>query len=95
MIQCTLILIGNANQLLSEKRHLGLLKSIDPNFIKYAKGEFLEAGKELFGSKFAKEIVGHVEADTAICKTSAIVKKGLRSTSSKGKSPSSSKSAFF
>ena len=96
MIQRTLVLIGNANQLLSEKRRLGLLKSIDPNLTKYAKGEFPEAGKELFGNKFAKEIVGHVEADTAICKASAIVNKGLRSTSSKGKSPSSSsKSDFF
>jgi hypothetical protein len=95
MIQCTLVLLGNANQLLSEKRRLGLLKSIDPNLTKYAKGEFPEAGKELFGSKFAKEIVGHVEVDTAICKASAIVNKGFRSTSSKGESPSSSKPDFF
>ncbi len=58
-------------------------------------GEFPEAGKALFGSKFAKEIVGHVEADTAICKASAIVNKGIRSTSSKGKSSSSSKPDFF
>ena len=92
MIQCTLVFLGNANQLLNEKRRLGLLKSIDPNLTKYAKGEFPEAGKDLFGSKFAKEIVGHIEADTAICKASAIVK---RSTSSKGKSPLSSKPDFF
>ena len=61
LIQRTLVLIGNANQLLSEKRRLGLFKSIDPNLTKYAKGEFPEAGKELFGSEFAKEIVGHVK----------------------------------
>ena len=73
MIQRTLVFLGNANHLLSKKRRLGLLKSIDPNLTKYAKGEFPEAGKDLFG----KEIVGHVEADTAICKPSAIVSKGL------------------
>ena len=61
MVQRTLVLIGNANQLLSEKSRLGLLKSIDPNLIKYANGEFPEAGKELFGSEFAKEIVDHVK----------------------------------
>ena len=95
MIQRTLVFLGNANQLLSEKRRLSLLKSIDPNLTKYAKGEFPEAGKDLFGSKFSKEIVGHVEVDTAICKASVIVNKGFRSTSSKGKSPLSSKSDFF
>ena len=95
MIRRTLVFLGNANQLLSEKRRLSLLKSIDPNLTKYAKGEFPEAGKDLFGSKLSKEIVGHVEADTAICKVSAIVNKGFRSTSSKGKSPSLSKSDFF
>ena len=88
MIQWTLVFLGNANHLLSEKRRLGLL---DPNLAKYAKGEFPEAGKDLFGSKFAKKIVGDVEADTAIC----IVNKGFISTSLKGKSPSSSKSDFF
>ena len=62
---------------------------------KYAKGEFPEAGKEVFGSKFAKEIVGDVEADTAICKASAIVNKGSRWTSSKEKSPSSLNPTFF
>lgn len=95
MIQQTLVFVGNANHLLNEKRRLGLLKSIDPNLTKYAKGEFPEAGKDLFGNKFAKEIVGHVEADTAICKASAIVNKGFRSSSSKGKNPSSSKPDFF
>ena len=94
VIQRTLVFLGNANHLLSEKRRLGLLKSIDPNLAKYAKGEFPEAGKDLFGNKFAKEIVGHVEADTAICKASAIVNKGLRSNPSKGKSPLSSKPDF-
>ena len=43
------LFLGNANHL-SEKRHLGLLKSIDPNLTKYAKGEFLEAGKDLLAA---------------------------------------------
>ena len=40
MIQHTLVFLGNANQLLGKKRRLGLLRSIDPNLTKYAKGEF-------------------------------------------------------
>ena len=93
-IQCTLVLLGNANHLLSEKRRLSMLKSIDPQLTKYAKGDFSDAGKHLFGNKFAKELVTHVEADTAICKASAIASKATRSPS-RGKSPASSRTECF
>ena len=53
-IQRTLVLLGNANHLLSEKRQLSMLKSIDLQLTKYAKGDFSDAGKHLFGNKFAK-----------------------------------------
>ena len=93
-IQRTLVFLGNTNHLLSEKRWLGVLSSIDSKLTKYAKGGFSEAGKHLFGSKFVNEIVTHVEADTAICKTSAIANKATR-PSSKGKGPMPSKLDFY
>ena len=80
-IQRTLVLLGNSNCLLSEKRHLGILKSVDPQLEKYAKGDFSDSGKHLFGNKFVKEIVSRVQADTAICKALAITKQGERPNS--------------
>ena len=49
-IQRTLVLLGNANHLLSKKRQLSMLESIDPHLTKYAKGDFSDAGKHLLAT---------------------------------------------
>ena len=75
MIQRTLVFLGSANNLLSEKKGSAILHSVDPKLARYAKGDFQNAGKCLFGQGFVKEVVSQVEADTAICKASALASK--------------------
>ena len=94
MIQRTLVLLGNANSLISERRRAHILHAVDPKLSKYAKGEFPKAGKSLFGQSFVKEVVSQVEADTAICKASALANKAQREVQ-KGKGPSPPKPTFF
>jgi len=77
MIQRTLVLLGSANNL-SERRRANILQTVDPKLEKYAKGEFPKAGKYLFGQSFVKEVVSQVEADTAVCKASALANKAQR-----------------
>ena len=74
-LQRALVLLGNANSLFCERRRARILESIDPNLSKYAKGDFPDAEKHLFGPKFQKEIVSQVEADTALAKAANIISK--------------------
>ena len=94
MIQRTLVFLGSANNLLSEKRRSSILHSVDPKLAKYAKGEFPSVGKCLIGQGFVKEVVSQVEADTAICKASALASKASRELQTK-KGPLPPKSIFF
>ena len=48
---------------------------MDPKLARYAEGDFLNAGKCLFGQGFMKEVVSQVEADTAIYKALALASK--------------------
>ena len=75
MIQRTLVFLGSANNLLSEKRRSAILHSVDPKLARYAKGDFPNAGKCLFGQGFMKEVVSQVEADTTIYKALALASK--------------------
>ena len=72
-IQRALVLLGNANHYISETRRTHILEAVDPKLTKYAKGDFSDSGKYLFGPSFQKEIVSQVEADTALSKAFAIV----------------------
>ena len=94
MIQRTLVFLGSANNLLSEKRRSAILHSVDPKLARYAKGDFPNAGKCLFGQGFVKEVVSQVEADTAIYKASALASKASRELQTR-KGPFPVKSTFF
>ena len=94
MIQRALVFLGNANNLINEKRRASILHSVDPKLTKYAKGDNSNTGKNLFGQSFMKEVVAQVEADTAICKASAIANKANRETQ-RNAGPGSSKQNFF
>ena len=74
-LQRALVFLGNANSLFCDRRRVRILEAIDPNLSKYAKGDFPDAGKHLFGSRFQKEIVSQVEADTALMKAAKIINK--------------------
>ena len=94
MIQRTLVFLGSANNLLSKKRRSAILHSVDPKLARYAKGDFQNAGKCLFGQGFVKKVVSQVEADTAICKALALASKASRELQTR-KGPLPSRSTFF
>ena len=94
MIQRTLVFLGSANNLLNEKRRSAILHSVDPKLARYAKGDFPNAGKCLFGQGFMKEVVSQVEVDTAIYKASALASKVSQELQTR-KDPLPLKSTFF
>ena len=73
IIQRSIVLIGNANSLVSETRREVALDAIHSSLKKYAKGDFKDAGSDLFGEKFKDELVKKVEADSALSKAVRIV----------------------
>lgn len=78
IIQRTLVLIGNANNLVSETRREVALDAIHSSLKKYAKGDFTGAKGDLFGEKFKEELVKKVEADTALSKAVRIVSRSSK-----------------
>ena len=92
VIQRSLVLLGNANNLLCERRRDIALEAIHPSLKKYAKGDFTQAGTDLFGEKFKEDLVGKVEADGTMSKVVSIVSRATKSFPSyqpntRGKSP--------
>ena len=92
IIQRSIVLIGNANNLVSETRREVALEAIHPSLKKYAKGDFKDAESDLFGEKFKDVLVKKVEADGALSKAVNIVSRGSKvyqgpQNQHKGKSP--------
>ena len=71
-IQRTLVLLGNANNFISETRREWALEAIHPT-LKYGKGNFTEAEEHLFGETFKETLVKKVEADSVLLKAVNIV----------------------
>lgn len=93
IVQRSLVLLGNANSLISETRRESALESIHPSLRKYGKGEFTNAKADLFGQDFKETLVKKVEADSALSKAVNIVSKSAGSTSKVYQKPSGSR--FF
>ena len=92
IIQRSLVLIGNTNNLVSETRREIALDAIHSSLKKYAKGNFKNAGSNLFGKKFKDELVKKVEADSALSKAVRIVSRSSKvyqgpQNQNKGKAP--------
>ena len=92
IIQRSIVLIGNSNNLVSETRREVALEAIHSSLKKYAKGDFKDADSDLFGEKFKEELVKKVEADGALSKVVGIVSRSSKiyqtpQNQNKGKSP--------
>lgn len=72
-IQRTLVLLGNANNQISEARRENALECVHPSLRKYGKCEFKDAEGDLFGDSFKEVLVKKVEADSALSKAVHIV----------------------
>ena len=78
----SLVLLGNANNLISETRREAALESIYPSLKKYGKGDFSNSKCDLFGHEFKDGLVKKVEADAGLSKA---VNIDARSESTTGK----------
>ena len=71
IIQRSLVLLGNTNEMLSQMRRTNLLKLADESLGKYAQDLPSQAGELLFGPEFAKHLQDKVEADVLLAKAVA------------------------
>jgi len=67
------VLLGNANNQISEARRENALECVHPSLRKYGKCEFKDAEGDLFGDSFKEVLVKKVEADSALSKAVHIV----------------------
>ena len=74
-IQRALVLLGSANNTISETRHEIALGAAHSSFRKYAKGDFSKMGGDLFGEAFKEVLVQKVETDCALSKAVSIANK--------------------
>ena len=71
IIQRSLVLLGNANEMLSQMRRTNLLELADKALGKYAQDSPSQAGEFLFGPEFAKHLQDKIEADVSLAKVVA------------------------
>ena len=71
IIQRSLVLLGNTNEMLSQMRRTNLLKLADESLGKYAQDLPSQAGELLFGPEFAKHLQDKVKADVLLAKVVA------------------------
>ena len=77
-IQRSLLLLGNANNLISETRRKLVLEAIHPSLKRYGKGDFSKAEENLFGEEFKETLVKKVEADSVLAKAVNIVTRSSK-----------------
>ena len=68
IMQRTLVLLGNANELLSQARRTNLLQIANSSLAKYGQEPQPQAGEFLFGPGFTTKLKSQVETDTALSK---------------------------
>ena len=78
LIQCTLCMIGNASELVSQTRRSKILETIDPSWSKFGEDPFPTAHDTLFGDAFQSSLTTRVEKDTALSKAVSITKRSKK-----------------
>ena len=66
MIQRSLVLFGNANELLSQAQRTNVLQLIDPSLKKYGQESPAQPGEFLFGPGFTKYLNDQVDSGTSL-----------------------------
>ena len=65
LIQCSLCLVGNASELISQTRRVKILEQIDRSWSKYGTDPFPSPQGTLFGDEFQETLIKKVEKDLA------------------------------
>ena len=87
LIQCSLCMIGNASELVSQTRRSKILDTIDHSWSKFGEGDFPSAKDTLFGEEFQASLTTKVEKDNALSKAVSITKRNKKHS----ETPSSSR----
>lgn len=82
LVQCTLCLVGNASELISQTRHSKILEAIEPSWAKYGSDAFPSASGTLFGEDFQESLTKNMEKDGAISKALYVTRKGKKTAPS-------------
>ena len=78
LIQCSLCMIGNASELVSQTRRSRILETIDHSWSKFGEGDFPSAKDTLFGEEFQASLTKMVEKDNALSKAVSITKRNKK-----------------
>ena len=78
LIQCTICMLGNASELVSQTRRSKVLDVIDHSWSKFGEGEFPSAKETLFGEDFQASLTTKVEKDNALSKAVSITKRNKK-----------------
>ena len=66
IFQRSLVLMDNANKLISQLRRTKILQSVDKSLERYGQESMSDSGEFLFGGDFTKHLKGKVETDTSL-----------------------------
>ena len=75
IIQRTMVLLGNANEMLSQLRRSKILAAVDTSLVKYGQKPQPESGEFLFGSEFTKYLRGEVETDSSLAEVVSLSRR--------------------
>jgi len=78
IVQHTLVLLGNTNELISQSRRSNILRCVDGSLEKYANEARPNSGEFLFGEGFCTQLkgkVGKVESDTTLAQVVSLSKR--------------------
>ena len=99
VIQRTLVLMGNANELLSQTRRCNILQCVDKSLERYGKEPRPDGHDFLFGEAFCSQLKSKVEADTTLAQVVSLSKRfhlyGERSRDSRQTTLGRSRQQFF
>ena len=74
VIQCSLCLVGNASEYVSQTRRTKILEAIDKSWSKFGTDEY-RSSNTLFGKKFQTSLSDRAEKDVALSKAVSIMKR--------------------
>ena len=75
VIQCKLVLLGNANELISQTRQCDSLQCINKSLERYGKELAPSSCNTLFGNDFCSRLKGKVELDTTLSQVVSMTKR--------------------
>ena len=78
LIQCTLCMVGNASELVSQTRRAKVLEAADKSWTRFAETDNPPGEGVLFGEEFRSELSKKVEADNSLSKALSITKRNQK-----------------